>query len=81
MRATQHFHRGLLLGMTQIKGKEFQRNTLKYFLGFLFFLKESKSKKKKQRREKLFTWENSQQVKEETRNLFGFSFATTIDLN
>ena len=38
MRATQHFHRGLLLGMTQIKRKEIQRNTLKYFWSFWFFL-------------------------------------------
>ena len=81
MEATQHFHRGLLLGTTQIKEKEFQRNTLKYFFEFLVFLKERKSKKEKQRREKIFTRENSQQVKEETRNLFGFSFATIINLN
>ena len=36
MRATQHFHRGLLLGTTQIKRKEIQRNTLKYFWIFWF---------------------------------------------
>ena len=29
MRATQYFHCGLLLGKTQIKRKEIQRNTLK----------------------------------------------------
>src|SRR3989337_1592291 len=34
MRATQHFHRGLLLGMIKIKRKEIQRNTLKYFWSF-----------------------------------------------
>ena len=36
MRATQHFHRGLLLGTNQIKVKEIQRNTLKYFWSFWF---------------------------------------------
>ena len=46
MRATQQFHRGLLLGMTQTKGKEFQRNTLKYFWSFWFFLKKANKKEK-----------------------------------
>ena len=36
MRATHHFHRGLLLGMTRKKEKEIQRNTLKYFWSFCF---------------------------------------------
>ena len=36
MRATQHFHRGLILGATRIKRKEIQRNTLKYFWSFCF---------------------------------------------
>ena len=58
MRATQHFHRGLLLS-TPRKRKEFQRNTLIFF-GVLVFLK-----KVKQEQEKLFTWESSQQAKEE----------------
>ena len=35
MRATQHFHRGLLLGTTRIKEKKF-RDTLKYFWSFWF---------------------------------------------
>ena len=73
MRATQHFHRGLLLGMTQKKGKEIQRNTLKYFWSFWFFLNKQ-IKGEKQKRDKLFTRESSQQVKEEQANLFGFSF-------
>ena len=50
MRATQHFHRGLLLGKTRIKRKEIQRSTLKYFLEFLVFLNKKikgKSKNKK----------------------------------
>ena len=36
MTATQHFHRGLLLGTTRIKRKEIQRNTPKYFWSFWF---------------------------------------------
>ena len=53
-----------------IKRKEIQRNTLKYFLEFLVFL----NKQIKAKQEKLFTWESSQQAKEEQGNLFGFSF-------
>ena len=56
-----------------IKDKEIQRNTLKYFWSFWFFWKKA-NKKEKQRREKLFTQENSHQAKEEQGNLFGFSF-------
>ena len=46
MRATQHFHRGLLLGTTRIKIKEIQRNTLKYFLELFGFLGRKKIKGK-----------------------------------
>ena len=49
MRATQHFHRGLLLGTTRIKGKEIQRNTLKYFWEFLVFLNKQKGKTKNEK--------------------------------
>jgi hypothetical protein len=55
------------------KEKEIQRNTLKYFWSFWFFVNKQ-IKREKQKREKLFTRESSQQVKEEQRNLFGFSF-------
>ena len=71
MRATQHFHRGLLLSTPKEKKRISKKHTRNAF-GVLFFLK-----KVKQAREKLFTWESSQQVKEESRNLFGFSFNTT----
>ena len=50
MRATQHFHRGLLLGTTRIKRKEIQRNTLKYFLEFLVFLNKPIKGKSKTRK-------------------------------
>ena len=50
MRATQHFHCGLLLGRTRIKRKEIQRNTLFFFLEFLVFLnKEIKGKSKNEK--------------------------------
>ena len=72
MRATQHFHLGLLVGKTRIKRKEIQRNTLKYF-GVFGFLEQA-NKREKQKREKQFTRESSQQAKEEQGNPFGFSF-------
>ena len=72
MRVTQHFHRGLLLGKTRIKRKEIQRNTRNIF-GVFGFLEQA-NKREKQKREKLFTRESSQQAKEEQGNLFGFSF-------
>jgi hypothetical protein len=76
MRATQHFHRGLLLTTTQQKKIISEKHT-KIFLEFFIFLKKQNNKEEKQKREKLFTRESSQQVKEEMRNLFGFSFTTT----
>ena len=71
MRATQRFHRGLLFGVSQIKRKEIQRNTLKYFWEFFGFLEQA-NKREKQKREKLFTRESSQQVKEEQKIFLGF---------
>ena len=68
MRATQHFHRGLLLGKTRIKRKEIQRNTLKYFWSFWFFINKQ-IRREKQKRENLFTQESSKQAKEEQGNL------------
>ena len=62
MRATQHFHRGLLLGTTQQTKRNSKKHT-EIFLEFLVFLEESKLKEEKQEREKLFTWESSQQEK------------------
>jgi len=76
MRATQHFHRGLLLGTTQIKRKEIRRNTLKYFWSFEF-LKQA-NKREKQKREKLFTRESSQQAKEEQGNFFWVFFLVLL---
>jgi hypothetical protein len=74
MRATHHFHRGLLITKTQQKGREIKRNTLEIFLEFLVFQEEqTKKKNTNKKQEKLFTRESSQQAKEEQGNLFGFS--------
>ena len=73
MRATQHFYRGLLLGMTQRKEKKFRETHWNIF-GVFGFFESKKMKREKQKREKLFTKESSQQVKEEQGNLFGFYF-------
>ena len=71
MRATQHFHCGLLLGTTRIKEKNFRETHWNIFGVFVFLLQQVNNKKKW---EKLFTRESSQQAKEEQGNLFGFSF-------
>ena len=65
MRATQHFHRGLLLPAHR-KEKNFIETHLNVFGAFVFL------KKVKQEREKLFPWESSQQVKEEREIFLGF---------
>ena len=81
MRATQHFHLGLLLSTTQQKKRISKKHT-EIFLEFLIFLEESKLKKEKREREKLFTRESSQQTKEEMANLWVFfSVNTTTKLN
>ena len=63
MRATQHFHHGLLLSMTQKQKINSEKHT-EIFLEFWVFLKQA-NKRGKQKREKLFTRESSQQAKEE----------------
>ena len=63
MRSTQHFHRGLLLIMTQRKKRIPEKHT-EIFFEFLIFLEERKLEKEKTKRKKLFTRESSQQAKE-----------------
>ena len=53
MRATQHFRRGLLLGMAQ--QKEIWRNTLKYFWSFWFFESKQMKKGKEKTRKSIYT--------------------------
>ena len=77
MRATQHFHRGLLLGKTRIKRKRNSEKHTKIFLEFLVFFNKQ-IKREKQKREKLFTRESSQQAKEEQGNLFWILFLVLL---
>ena len=73
MRATQHFHRGILLGTTEIKRKEIQRNTLKYFWSFWLFINKQMKREKAKARKTIYTGKLPP-VKEEQGNHFGFSF-------
>ena len=61
------------------KKKRISEKHTEIFLKFLVFLEESKLKKEKQKQEKLFTRESSPQAKEESRNLFRFSFNITTN--
>ena len=65
-----------VFSLRQLKKRNLDKHT-EICLEFLFFFLEAILTKEKQKREKLFTCENSQQAKEETRNLFGVSFNTT----
>ena len=73
MRATQHFYRGLLLDKARVKKKRSSEKHTEIFLGVFGFLEQA-NKREKQKQEKLFTRETSQQAKRRTGNLFGFSF-------
>ena len=78
MRATQHFHRGLLLGTTRIKRKEIQRNTLKYFWSFWFFL--NKQTKEKSKNEKNYLHGKAPNKQKKNKEMFlGFLFNTTTN--
>ena len=72
MRATQHFHRGLLLSTPKENKTISKKHTEIYIFEVFVFMK-----KVKQEREKLFTWESSQQVKEEREIFLGFLLITT----
>jgi hypothetical protein len=78
MRATQHFHRGILLGTTQQKKRK--RNSKKHtkiFLEFLVFLEESKLKKEN-KNEKNYLHEKAPNKQKKNREIFlGFYFNTT----
>ena len=75
MRATQHFHHGLLLGTTETKGKEIQRNT-EIFLEFLVLL--NKQLKGKSKNEKNYLHEKAPNKQKKNKEIFlGFLFNTT----
>ena len=62
-----------------LQKKRISEKYTEIFLEFLVFPVISKLKIEKQKWEKLFTRESSQQAKEEARNLFGFSFNNTTN--
>jgi hypothetical protein len=76
MRATHHFIAVFSLLRLNKKKRNSEKHTGNIFGVFGFSKKENTTKRKereKQKQEKLFTRESSQQAKEEQRNLFGFS--------
>ena len=62
------------------KRKEFQRNTLKYFFSFWFFLEQA-NKREKQKQEKLFTRESSQQAIEEREIFLGLILILQLSMH
>ena len=73
MRATQHFHRGLLLGKTRIKRKINSEKHTKIVLEFLFFLnKQIKGKSKNEKNYLHGKAPNKQKKNKEI--FFGFYF-------
>ena len=75
MRATQHFHRGLLLSTPKQKKRNSKKHT-EIFFGVFAFLK-----KVKQEREKLFTRESSKQAKEEQEIFLGFLLILQLSMH
>jgi hypothetical protein len=75
MRATHHFITVFSLLRLNKRKRNSEKHTGNIFGVFGFSKKVGKTKRKgeKQKREKLFTRESSQQAKEEQGNLFGFS--------
>jgi hypothetical protein len=72
MRATHHFIAVFSLLRLNKKKRSSKKRTGNIFGVFGFSKKESKTKKEKQKREKLFTWESSQQAEEEQGKSFWF---------
>ena len=72
MRATQHFHRGLLLGTTRIK-KKINSNTHWNIFGVFGFLEQANKKGKQKMRKTIYAGKLPT-AEEEQGNIFGFSF-------
>ena len=73
MRATQHFHRGLLLGTTRIKEKKFRETHWNIF-GVFDFLDQANKKGKEKTRKTIYTGKLPTSKKKEQGNIFGFYF-------
>jgi len=75
-RATQHLHRGLLLGMTQIKKKRNSEKHTEIFLEFLVFL--NKQIKGKSKNENNYLHGKAPNKKKKNKEIFlGFLFSIT----
>ena len=72
MRATQHFHHGLLLGMTKKWKRNLEKHT-KIFLEFLVFRKQANKKGKAKTRKTIYT-AKLPTSKRRTRKSFGVFF-------
>jgi hypothetical protein len=82
MRATHHFHRGLLITKTHKKKRKFKETHWKYFWSFWFLKKKSKLKRQeKTKTRKLVTRESSQQAKKRRTRKSFWVFSYTTDLN
>ena len=76
MRATQHFHRGLLLGTTRIKKKRNSEKHTEIFLEFLVFL--NKQIKGKSKNEKNYLHGKAPNKQKKNKEIFlGFLFNAT----
>ena len=71
MRATQHFHRGLLLTMTQQKKRISEKHT-GIFLEFLVFLEESKLTKENKNEKNYLHGKAPNKQKKNREIFFGF---------
>lgn len=76
MRATQHFHRGFLLGKTRIKRKETLQKHTEICLEFLVFL--NKKIKGKSKNEKNYLHGKAPNKQKKNKEIFlGFLFSAT----
>ena len=75
MRATQHLHRGLLLGTTRIKEKKFRETHLNIF-GVFGFLEQA-NKREKQKHENYLHGKAPNKQKKNKEIFLGFLFNVT----
>ena len=79
MRATQHFHRGLLLGMTQWKEKKFRETHWNIFGVFSFsWRKQIKERRKTKTRKTIYTGKLPTRKRRTRKSFWGFLLNTTL---
>ena len=79
MRATQHFHRGLLLATTQWKEKKFRETHWDIFGVFGFYLEGNKLKKEKKTRKTIYTGELPTSKRRTRKSFWVFFLNTTTN--